>query len=226
VTAFLPLAQADWGTVPDWLEAFGTLAAFAVALRLLAKELAARREVEEDRRRAQARLMSAWITTWLPAGADMKSHAIRVAPGRPPRSPEEQPKAFVIVRNGSDEPVSDVRATMTTIAVHLLPQAADPEAASGSQWSPMTGGHILGEQIYVSWSMLAPLETKGAPLLIARFPRPTWDVVIALSFTDSQGRRWKRLPDGTLTEVTKRRRRSRKDYYNAWIAGELEHLDY
>jgi hypothetical protein len=54
----------------------------------------------------------------------------------------------------------------------------------------------------------------------------TWYVTLGLSFTDSQGRRWKRLPDGTLTEVTKRTRRSRKDYYNAWIAGELDHLDY
>jgi hypothetical protein len=34
--------------------ALGTFAAFAVALRLLAKALAARREQEEDRRRAQA----------------------------------------------------------------------------------------------------------------------------------------------------------------------------
>jgi hypothetical protein len=42
---------------------------------------------------------------------------------------------------------------------------------------------------------------------------------VGFSFTDSQGRRWKRLPNGTLTEATKRLPRSRKDYYNAWIAG-------
>lgn len=41
------LAKAEWGTIPDWVTAFGTLAAFAVALRLLAKELAARREYEQ-----------------------------------------------------------------------------------------------------------------------------------------------------------------------------------
>ena len=46
--------QGLMGTVPDWVTALGTFAAFAVALRLLAKELAARREQEEDRRRAQA----------------------------------------------------------------------------------------------------------------------------------------------------------------------------
>jgi len=50
---------------------------------------------------------------------------------------------------------------------------------------------------------------------------------LGLSFTDSQGRRWKRVPiTGSLTEVTKRPRRSRKDSYNAWIAGELDRLDY
>ncbi len=70
MTAFLPLAQAEWGTVPDWVTAFGTLAAFAVALRLLAKELAARREVEEDRRRQQARLVVAWKTIEPPSESD------------------------------------------------------------------------------------------------------------------------------------------------------------
>lgn len=59
MTAFLPLAQVEWGTVPDWVAAFGTLAAFAVALRLLFKELEARREYEADRRRDQARLVAA-----------------------------------------------------------------------------------------------------------------------------------------------------------------------
>ena len=33
---------------------------------------------------------------------------------------------------------------------------------------------------------------------------------------------WGTVPDW----VTKRPRRSRKDYYNAWIASELDHLDY
>jgi hypothetical protein len=43
VAVHLLAASPDWGTVPDWLAAVGTLAAFAVALRLLGKELAARR---------------------------------------------------------------------------------------------------------------------------------------------------------------------------------------
>jgi hypothetical protein len=49
---------------------------------------------------------------------------------------------------------------------------------------------------------------------------------LGISFTDNRGRRWRRLPKGELIEATKGRRRSRKDYMNAWIAGELDCLDY
>jgi hypothetical protein len=74
------------------------------------------------------------------------------------------------------------------------------------------------------WPRLNPGDTGEVLIDDPTFsPR---DVVIGLSFTDSQGRRWKRLPNGTLTEVTKQPRRSRKDYYNAWIAKELDQLDY
>jgi hypothetical protein len=84
------LAKAEWGTVPDWVSAFGTLAAFAVALRLLAKELAARREAEDDRRSEQARRVAVWAL-W--AGV------------RPPRH-------TLMVRNNSEEPVSAVSIVM------------------------------------------------------------------------------------------------------------------
>jgi hypothetical protein len=90
VTAFLPLAQADWGTVPDWLAAVGTLLAFAVALRLLFKELDARRENEEDRRREQASRVAAWAR---PVGAGPNDHAM-------------------MLRNNSEQPVTAVRLVM------------------------------------------------------------------------------------------------------------------
>jgi hypothetical protein len=54
---------------------------------------------------------------------------------------------------------------------------------------------------------------------------PTLPGPLGLSFTDAAGRRWKRYPNGQLVELT-RRRRSRKDYMNAWITGELDRLDY
>jgi hypothetical protein len=87
----------DWGTVPDWLAAVGILAAFAVALRLLGKELAARREAEEDRRREQARQVSVWATE------------IEQVP------PALGSLVFFVVRaNRSDEPVYDVLIEMAS----------------------------------------------------------------------------------------------------------------
>jgi hypothetical protein len=86
------LAKAEWGTVPDWVAAFGTLAAFFVALRLLAKELTARREQEEDSRREQARRIAIWARTlWTQAGATSYS---------------------LVMRNGSEEPVYGVSFIM------------------------------------------------------------------------------------------------------------------
>jgi hypothetical protein len=202
VTASL-LAQGQdrLGTIPDWIAALGTVFAFFVALGLLTKEFAVRREAEEDRRRAQARLVNAW-------------HVYKTYNKRPGR---------VAVKNGSEEPVYDVIASTVTAK---SPWASDPE------WIWLRpkedpGGWIEGRKFYAQkteWLRLNPGETSEFVIDDPDF-RPR-DVVIGLSFTDSQGRRWKRLPNGTLTEVTKRPRRSRKDYMNAWIAGELDSLDY
>jgi hypothetical protein len=177
-----PLAAGpDWGTVPDWLAAIGTLAAFGVALRLLAKELAVRREQEEDRRRNQARLVAAWVT--------LKEVS------------ETEVRYSVVVRNGSDEPVFDGLCVVVP-------------SATAFEWE-------------VRWLILPPHETKEDDLrLPEKLWRSLWDAAIELSFTDAAGRRWIRYPDGRLVERDRPRRRSRKDYMNAWIAGELDDLDY
>jgi hypothetical protein len=181
VTVHLLAAGPDWGSVPDWLAAVGTLAAFFVALRLLAKELAARREQEEDRRRNQARLVVAWATF-----KEVSETEVRYS---------------VVMRNGSDEPVYDGLCV-------VVPSTAVFE------WE-------------VGWLILPPHEIKEGDLrLPERYWRPLWEAAIELSFTDAAGRRWTRYPDGRLVELDRPRRRSRKDYMNAWIAGELRDLDY
>jgi hypothetical protein len=58
-----------YGTLPDWLAALGTIGAFFAGLRLLRKELEARRDDVEDRRSAQARLVAAWVSP-TPPGMD------------------------------------------------------------------------------------------------------------------------------------------------------------
>jgi hypothetical protein len=162
MAALILLAHTDWGSVPDWLAALGTVAAFGVALRLLAKELAARREAEEDRRREQARSIGAWPTAPVP------------------EHPRAANQVFtVILRNGSQEPVYNVQAVMKhpdlssdevrragwstwqlTLGIlppgenftklRLVPYQPGPielsfTDAQGRRWTRHTDGRLLGE---------------------------------------------------------------------------------
>jgi hypothetical protein len=194
VTIHLLAAGPDWGTVPDWLAAVGTLAAFAVALRLLAKELAVRREAEEDRRRDQARLISAWL-------AD-------------PEDIDRNVWLMIIATNGSDEPIYGFHAVLVPSE---SPFTDDPEAGLGQVGTAQFRRETL-----------PPKETTRGMFQVVKdgivtgvMPGP-----VSISFTDAAGRRWKRYPDGRLVEPDRPRRRSRKDYMNAWIAGEVDQLDY
>lgn len=76
--------------LPSWLSAIGTVGAFAVALFLLRQQIRDRRAEVEDRRIAQARLVSAWLDKV-------------VAPPGP-----GQFVLVVLIRNGSLEPVYNV----------------------------------------------------------------------------------------------------------------------
>jgi hypothetical protein len=163
--------------VPDWLAAIGTIAAFFVALRVLAKELEARREQAEDRRREQASRVAIW-TQSVPQPGPSTTYAI-------------------VMRNNSEEPVSAITFSME---------------------HPDEPGMVTREE---TWDLLPPGRHPGPATSQALLPGP-----ITLSFTDGAGRRWTRYPDGRLVERDRPRRRSRKDYYNAWIAGELGDLDY
>jgi hypothetical protein len=49
----------DWGTVPAWVGAVGTAAAFAVTVALLLREIKLRREQMSDEQKLQARLV--WV---------------------------------------------------------------------------------------------------------------------------------------------------------------------
>jgi len=182
------LAQAELGTVPDWLAAVGTLLAFVVALRLLFKELAAHREQEEDRRRNQASLVTAWMMS------------------KPLSRTEE--RSAIMIRNGSDEPVFDGWCVLVASTSRFA-----------SEREPVFDWEFR-------WRVLPPHETLEDELDLPQLLTPPWDARIRLSFTDAAGRRWTRYPDGQLVQRDRPRHRSRKDYMNAWIAGELDYSDY
>jgi hypothetical protein len=158
-----------------------------VALRLLFKDLAARREYEEDRRRDQPRRVGAWTTRPYPVGSAGD---------------------FVyelVVQNGSEEVMHRVRATMVDPD---SPFPADPVAA---------GNQVTAMAFFKS---MPPDDTYREKHHVAEL----WPGPVSLSFVDGAGRSWKHYPDGRLVEQG-RQRRSRKDYMNAWIAGELDYLD-
>jgi hypothetical protein len=200
MAAYLLAAGPDWGTVPDWLAAFGTLAAFFVALRLLAKELAARREQEEDRRTEQARLVAAWMTSkW---------------------ASETEVRHSIVMRNGSDEPIFD---GLCVPVPNTSRYASDPLTLL--EPGRPEGTNMMFDYV-LTFQILPPHEMRESDLPLPELWTSPWNVAIGLSFTDAAGRRWKRYPDGRLVEPDRPRRRSRKDFYNAWIAGQLDHLDY
>jgi hypothetical protein len=188
-------AGPDWGSVPDWLAAIGTLAAFAVALRLLAKELAARREVEEDRRREQARLISAWPEVPevpgvkdLPRDTDVDDWL---------RETGTEAYVHLVMKNGSAEPVYRIYAVMVASDSSY---ADDPEEGAGQPGTAETRRRILppGEkEIGIFPTFLEGFETGIGP------------GPVSIAFTDAAGRHWKRYPDGRLVELNRPRRRPR-----------------
>ena len=80
--------------------------------------------------------------------------------------------------------------------------ASDPEAARGQ-----------AKTIEKDLRLPLLLHERREGDLPAEWKLGTWHVILGLSFTDSQGRRWKRVTTtGTLTEVAQRSRRSGKDH--------------
>jgi hypothetical protein len=188
-------ADLKLGTLADWLAAVGTLAAFAVALGLFRKEQKARREYEEDRRREQARLISAWPEVpEVPGVADL------------PRDTdvddwlrETGTEAYVhlVMKNGSAEPVYRVFAVMVASD---SPYADDPEAGAGQPGTAETRRRILppGEkEIGIFATFLQGFETGIEP------------GPVSIAFTDAAGRHWKRYSDGRLVELNRPRRHPR-----------------
>jgi hypothetical protein len=169
----------EYGTLPDWLAGAGTVGALAVALVLLSQDLRARREVEEDRRRAQASRVVCWlesadsVETWTPSGGGTSTTRVVGT------------HLEVVLHNGSDEPVFDCR-----VHVDLDPTVAASSAPDGS-WR-----HTVTER------MLPPGQTR-LPL----WEQPGEDLPYAsawMVFTDASNRRWQRGHSGRLSQMVDR----------------------
>jgi hypothetical protein len=100
------------------------------------------------------------------------------------------------IKNGSEEPVYDVKAVMAT-------GMKDPKPLST-----------------VTIPIFPPVESYSGPTLRDIEPGP-----ITLSFTDAAGLRWTRHPDGQLEGPPPRAHRSVKDRLDAFAKGQVEDLD-
>jgi len=194
----LTVLSVEYGTVPDWLAGTGTVGALAVALVLLSQDLRARREVEEDRRRAQASRVVCWLES-------VKTVVDPLPPGT--RVPLGARHLEVILHNGSEEPVFDCR-----LHVDLDPAAPRTFRAGRRQLT-------LTERMLPPGQTRRPLSLPGADLPHAN----AWMV-----FTDTSNQRWQRGHTGRLSRLVEstQQRRSVKDRLDTYARGQAEDLDY
>ena len=144
------MSAISFGDVPTWVAAIGTTGAFIVALILLFQSLAQRKQDSLDRRKEQAKLVSAWST-----GVSMT---------------KPYPTVSFTIRNASEEPVYGislkanigVRGTFVrhvgtigpklTADVHVYPPGAPRgdgvtpalifRDTAGVQWIRKADGHL------------------------------------------------------------------------------------
>jgi len=155
------MSDLQWGTVPDWVAAVGTAGAFIAGGVLIAKELSAQHKQDEDARRAQASLVSAWAT--------LQTSSFTV-PGGPT---SKGTGAKVVIRNGSEQPIYNCGASLPS-GQAFVPGLVPPETTVSDvlPYKPPPG--------------TIPLRSVGG------------EIAITVTFRDSNGRMWKRGPEGIL----------------------------
>ncbi len=199
-------ARADIGSIPDWIEAVATVAAFAAAVsaaRYAASAFTLEREREAQRldaeRRAQASLVAAWPTRFLPYVENMRDGTWRTVAG--------VSGAEAAIRNASDIPVTSVHVDF--YVVHTLGDArTEPDIE-------LLGGEDLAylppdaEPQPIRWSsggrrhLLAGVPSIGEP--DDYYPdEPPYDparLLLDIWFRDAAGVVWHRDRVGRLEEA-------------------------
>jgi hypothetical protein len=179
----------QWGDAATWvLAATSTVAlwaagfAGAVAYRLLEVELGRdrvaaeeRRAVADERRRAQAARVAAWFGSW--GDDDGYPAGMSGPPGRL--------RWGAVIRNASDLPVYDVR-----FSYHV---AVDP-GRRGRTWR--AGERFQSRDII---PVIPPGVERSAIPNYVREEQADGRWLVAVSFTDADGRRWRRDVHGMLT---------------------------
>jgi hypothetical protein len=171
----LEAAGPAWGDVPTWVGSIGTVAAFGVAAGVYVQS-------QFDRRRSQAGKVTAWVSGGPiffpdPVLGELEHELI---PAFASEIPVDRPRIWVefSIRNGSDELISDVIATLLVGKYSSLPE--------GSFWDGIETRFPEIPPGLTTWRAdFVHDDTKGAG-------------IVRLQFTDSAGLRWLRV-GGRLT---------------------------
>ena len=180
------------------------MGAFAVSLFLLGIEGMSRRRVREDQRRAQARLVSAWVIP--PEVSEEDREAKRTV---------QDGAVEIIVRNASDEPIYKVnvqtgvpviveRELASDYYSRLIREHAIPEFSIISSDGDLHSGimEIHGDVYMIAprteERLLAATSYVGSTYALEIWRLPRLVLLAEVSFMDAAGRTWRRDGDGAL----------------------------
>lgn len=175
----------EWGNVPEWVAAVGTLGAFGVALWLLGAQLGTYRASEQDRIQGDAIRISAWWS--LPQSIKIGLRE-RI---RTRRAPERRHEVTVHLRNSSDNPVYDC---IVYLGPTRQPTPGGREDAWDFHFPVLPGGQTLTRSAPSDYFILEPQDHLPDE---AGFYRGPW---VEIVFTDSAGRHWRRTKRGRVVQ--------------------------
>lgn len=175
----------NWGSVPEWAAALGTLGALTVALWLLGGQLRTYRASEEDRVQRDASRISAWWS--LPESIEIGLRK-RIATRR---APERRHEVTIHVRISSDNPVYDC---IVYLGPTRQPTPGGREDAWDFHFPIVPGGHTLTRSTPSEYLVLEPQDHLPDE---SGFYRGPW---VEIVFTDSTGRHWRRSRRGQLVQ--------------------------
>lgn len=180
------MALQNWGSVPDWFVAIGTISAVTVALWLGRRD---RKRLEEERKEAmadrelfrrqqleEAQMRKRNLAAKVTVIADKTPSGFHPVMG--------EPRQYVdwTVHNGGDEPIS---------MVSVVPRLR--AGAPGADTAPT----MIGQ----TWPMIEPGASRTARTAVYNDPQD-FEPQREVQFTDGTGQRWQRKEFGALRRIT------------------------
>lgn len=186
-TAAAEASQIDWGTVPDWIAAIGTVLAFVVAAVAYAGSVWISREAQA-RQVSMTQLQVEVVEAGSPLGAEMPMVSIGVPTDfaiHQPKGPVTQVRAVrikITVVNNSDEVMGPVSIEFAETAARSFLQNAD--------------GAIDRIQPHQESSIIVVIPDKWHPIHPPLYVR--------MVFRDSAGRWWQRFENERVRHASQR----------------------